>query len=169
MQIMIITGLWLLGTSMGIDVSLSYYYVFFTIGWVVGAIPVSVGGAVVVEGAIVIMFTKFAIILDKDVNVQDLSEVALNVFGNTDPRRDMMFVDGPLDILDHASPHLGLGSKVGVDATRKWRSEGFDRDWPQEIEMTEEIRETVTKRWAEYGLAERLPEPLHAGFSRGTF
>ena len=79
------------------------------------------------------MFTKFAIILDKDVNVHDLSEVALNVFGNTDPKRDMMFVEGPLDILDHASPLMGYGSKVGIDATRKWQSEGFQREWPTQL------------------------------------
>jgi 4-hydroxy-3-polyprenylbenzoate decarboxylase len=100
-----------------------------------------------------LMFTKFAIIVDKDVNVQDLSQVALHVFGNTDPRRDMMFVDGPLDILDHASPILGYGSKVGIDATRKWRAEGFTREWPQDIVMSDEIKNKVDQRWAEYGLA----------------
>ncbi|PWU01319.1 MAG: menaquinone biosynthesis decarboxylase [Candidatus Melainabacteria bacterium] len=97
------------------------------------------------------MFSKFIIILDKDVNVHDLSEVALNVFGNTDPRRDMMFVDGPLDILDHACPILGYGSKVGIDATRKWHSEGFNRDWPQPIVMSKPIQDLVSERWAEYG------------------
>ena len=98
-----------------------------------------------------LMFTKFAIVLDKDVNIQDLSEVALNVFGNTDPRRDMMFVDGPLDILDHACPILGYGSKVGIDATRKWKSEGFDRPWPEPIVMSKDIRDQVDARWAEFG------------------
>jgi 4-hydroxy-3-polyprenylbenzoate decarboxylase len=97
------------------------------------------------------MFSKFVIILDKDVNVHDLSEVALNVFGNTDPRRDMMFVDGPLDILDHACPILGYGSKVGIDATRKWHSEGFNRDWPQPIVMSKPVQDLVSERWAEYG------------------
>ncbi len=103
-----------------------------------------------------LMFTKFAIILDKDVDVQNLSEVALNVFGNTDPRRDMMFVDGPLDILDHACPIISYGSKVGIDATRKWASEGFDRTWPSPIVMTKEIDDLVQSRWAEYGF-ERMP------------
>jgi len=100
-----------------------------------------------------LMFTKFAIILDKDINVHDLSEVALNVFGNTDPRRDMMFVDGPLDILDHASPLMGYGSKVGIDATRKWQSEGFQREWPTPIVMSSEIKNLVDSRWASYGLS----------------
>lgn len=98
-----------------------------------------------------LMFTKFAIIVDKDVDVQNLSEVALHVFGNTDPKRDMMFVEGPLDILDHASPLMGFGSKVGIDATRKWRAEGFDRDWPKPIEMSADISALVSARWAEYG------------------
>lgn len=99
------------------------------------------------------MFTKFVIIVDKDVNVQDLSEVALHVFGNTDPRRDMMFVDGPLDILDHSCPLLGFGSKVGIDATRKWRSEGFERDWPRPIEMSADVKDLVSARWSEYGFS----------------
>ena len=100
-----------------------------------------------------LMFTKFAIILDKDINVHDLSEVALNVFGNTDPKRDMMFVDGPLDILDHASPLMGFGSKVGIDATRKWKSEGFEREWPTPIVMSREVKEIVDSRWASYGIS----------------
>jgi 4-hydroxy-3-polyprenylbenzoate decarboxylase len=103
-----------------------------------------------------LMFSKFVIIVDQDVNVHNLSEVALNLFGNTDPRRDMMFVDGPLDILDHACPILGYGSKVGIDATRKWRSEGFARDWPEPIVMSEPIQQLVSKRWAEYGFASGL-------------
>jgi 4-hydroxy-3-polyprenylbenzoate decarboxylase len=102
------------------------------------------------------MFTKFAIIVDKDVNVQDLSEVALHVFGNTDPRRDMMFVDGPLDILDHACPILGYGSKVGIDATRKWRAEGFTREWPTPIVMSEDVKAVVDARWEEYGLSPKV-------------
>lgn len=99
------------------------------------------------------MFTKFAIIVDKDINVHDLSEVALHVFGNTDPKRDMMFVDGPVDILDHASPLMGYGSKVGIDATRKWKSEGFEREWPTPIIMSEPVKTQVTSRWAEYGFS----------------
>jgi 4-hydroxy-3-polyprenylbenzoate decarboxylase len=98
-----------------------------------------------------LMFTKFVIVVDKDVNVHDLSEVALNVFGNTDPRRDMMFVDGPLDILDHAAPIMGYGSKVGIDATRKWAQEGFTREWPAPIVMSEDVQKLVSERWSEYG------------------
>lgn len=99
------------------------------------------------------MFTKYVIIVDKHVNVQDVSEVALHVFGNVDPRRDMMFSDGPLDILDHSAPMFGYGSKLGIDATRKWKSEGHPREWPREIIMNDEMKEQVSRRWAEYGFS----------------
>ncbi len=98
------------------------------------------------------MFTKFCIIVDKHVNVHDMSEVALHVFGNVDPRRDTMMVDGPLDILDHSSASFGYGSKIGIDATRKWKSEGYPREWPEEIIMSEDVKERVSRRWSEYGL-----------------
>jgi 4-hydroxy-3-polyprenylbenzoate decarboxylase len=100
-----------------------------------------------------LMFTKFCIVVDKDVDVQNLSEVALHVFGNTDPRRDSMIVDGPLDILDHSCPILGYGSKMGIDATRKWKSEGFERPWPKPIVMTKNIQEIVDRKWNAYGFA----------------
>lgn len=115
-----------------------------------------------------LMFTKFCIIVDKDVDVHNLSEVALNVFGNSDPRRDMMFVDGPLDILDHACPILGFGSKVGIDATRKWHSEGFTRDWPEPLVMSDEIKELVTGRWSEYGLPAILTSPQQRSIARAV-
>ncbi len=108
-----------------------------------------------------LMFTKFAIVVDKEVDVQNLSEVALNVFGNTDPKRDMMFVEGPLDILDHACPILGYGSKVGIDATRKWEAEGFHRPWPEPIVMSKDIKSMVESKWSKYGFAAgRLQEAL---------
>lgn len=97
------------------------------------------------------MFTKYVIIVDKHVNVHDPSEVALHVFGNVDPKRDFMFSEGPLDILDHATSMFGFGSKVGIDATRKWKAEGYTREWPEEIVMSREISDQVTRRWAEYG------------------
>lgn len=107
-----------------------------------------------------LMFTKFAIIVDKEVDAQNLSEVALNVFGNTDPRRDMMFADGPLDILDHASPILGYGSKVGIDATKKWEAEGFTRVWPEPIVMSDDIKSVVESKWKKYGFKKEPVETL---------
>lgn len=97
------------------------------------------------------MFTKYVIVVDKHVNVHDMSEVALHVFGNVDPKRDFMFSEGPLDILDHSSSMFGFGSKVGIDATRKWKAEGYTREWPEEIIMSKAVQDKVTQRWAEYG------------------
>jgi 4-hydroxy-3-polyprenylbenzoate decarboxylase len=71
---------------------------------------------------------------------------------NWDPRRDTVVVDGPVDILDHASPYYGTGSKMGIDATRKIEGEGVVREWPDETVMSDEITRLVDQRWAEYGL-----------------
>jgi len=97
------------------------------------------------------MFSKIIVVVDKDVNVQNVEEVLFIVGSNVDPRRDITFVDGPVDILDHSAPLVGAGSKMGIDATKKWREEGFQRDWPEEMKMPEEIVELVDKRWKEYG------------------
>lgn len=98
------------------------------------------------------MYTKFIIVVDHDVNVHDLSEVAWKVFNHVDPERDIHIVKGPIEVLDHASPLPRFGSKAGIDATRKWASEGFTREWPEEIKMSPEIVDLVTRRWKEYGL-----------------
>ncbi len=95
------------------------------------------------------MFSKYVIIVDKHVDVQNQSQVAWHVFNNTDPRRDTMFADGPMDILDHATPLWAFGSKMGIDATKKWKEEGFTRDWPDEIEMDANTRHQVDSRWNE--------------------
>ena len=60
LQIMVITGFWFLGKNLGITASLKYYYVFFTLTWVLGALPVSIGGAVVVEGTLAYLFIHYA-------------------------------------------------------------------------------------------------------------
>ncbi len=96
------------------------------------------------------MFSKYVIVVDKEVDVQDLSQVAWHVFNDTDPKRDMMFSEGPLDILDHATPRWAYGSKVGIDATRKWAEEGFERQWPEEINMDAPTKTLVDEKWQEY-------------------
>lgn len=96
------------------------------------------------------MFSKYVIIVDAHVDVQNLSQVAFHVFNNTDPKRDTMFAEGPMDILDHATPMWAYGSKMGIDATKKWPTEGFTRDWPDEIEMDSDTKAKVSERWAEY-------------------
>ncbi|MDN5364414.1 MAG: 4-hydroxy-3-polyprenylbenzoate decarboxylase [Eubacteriales bacterium] len=98
------------------------------------------------------MFTKMIIVVDHTVNVHNLSEVMWKVFNNIDARRDIMFVEGPVDALDHASPYPHWGTKIGIDATKKWPSEGHPREWPDDVEMTPEIKALVDRKWHEYGL-----------------
>jgi 4-hydroxy-3-polyprenylbenzoate decarboxylase len=98
------------------------------------------------------MFTKFVVVVDEHVDVHDPSEVTWRVFNNVDPRRDCVVVEGPLDVLDHASPTLRYGGKMGIDATRTWPEEGQPREWPAEIAMDPEVVARVSERWAEFGL-----------------
>jgi 4-hydroxy-3-polyprenylbenzoate decarboxylase len=97
-------------------------------------------------------FTKAIVIVDKRVDVQNLSEVVWRMGNNVDPKRDTVIVEGPLDVLEHASNIPAYGGKIGIDATKKWSSEGFTRNWPDEIVMSEAIKRLVTERWREYGL-----------------
>lgn len=99
------------------------------------------------------MFTKYIIVVDSDVDVQNMAEVRWHVLGNTDPRRDTVIVDGPLDILDHASNCCGYGSKMGIDATRKLKEEGYNRSWPEIARPTKETLELIDRKWSEYGFA----------------
>jgi len=105
-------------------------------------------------GAGQMSFTKFIIVVDEDVNVHDEQDVLFHVGANVDPRRDTVIVDGPLDILDHAAPFEGAGSKIGIDATRKVPGEGVIRRWPEELRMSEPILDQLRRRWREYGLPE---------------
>ena len=90
-----------------------------------------------------LMFTKFVIIVDSDVDVHDISAVSWKIFNNTDPSRDCVITKGPLDVLDHSCDLSGYGGKMGIDATKKWDSEGFTREWPEEILMSEDIKKKV--------------------------
>ncbi len=93
------------------------------------------------------MFTKCIIVVDEDVNVQDLGEVTLKVLNHIDPERDIQFTLGPVDSLDHSSRLPNYGSKMGIDATRKWPSEGFNRPWPDEILMDARTKTLVDSKW----------------------
>ncbi|MDA1348608.1 MAG: menaquinone biosynthesis decarboxylase [Chloroflexi bacterium] len=95
---------------------------------------------------------KTIIVVDHFVDVQDLSEVAWRVTNNIDPARGVVFADGPIDDLDHASPTPRYGSKMGIDATAKGPADGREREWPPDIEMTKEIKLLVDGKWAEYGI-----------------
>jgi 4-hydroxy-3-polyprenylbenzoate decarboxylase len=93
------------------------------------------------------MFTKCIIVVDEDVDVQNLPEVTLKVLNHIDPERDIQFTLGPIDSLDHASRLPNYGSKMGIDATRKWATEGFTRPWPDEILMDAKTKALVDSKW----------------------
>ena len=93
------------------------------------------------------MFTKIIIVFDKEVDVQNISEALWRLGNNIDPKRDIIFSEGPVDALDHAAPQPLFGSKMGIDATRKWKEEGFKRQWPDVVEMDKEIKEKIDNLW----------------------
>ena len=98
------------------------------------------------------MFTKCIVVVDEDCDVQDVGEVTLRVTNNIDPERDIQFTMGPIDSLDHASRLPNYGSKMGIDATRKWKAEGFDRPWPAMLEMDKTTKAKVDSIWAKLGI-----------------
>jgi len=89
------------------------------------------------------MFTKYIVVVDHDVNVHDTREVLFRLCANTDPQRDSIFTRGPSDVLDHATSEIGIGSKLGIDATSKLPGEGFKRTWPPLIRMDPEIKTRI--------------------------
>jgi 4-hydroxy-3-polyprenylbenzoate decarboxylase len=98
------------------------------------------------------MFTKCIVVVDEDVDVQNYSEVAWKVLNNIDPQRDIEFAMGPIDSLDHSSRMANWGSKMGIDATRKWPEEGFTRRWPDVITMSADVKKRVDELWKKAGL-----------------
>ena len=89
------------------------------------------------------MFTKYIVVVDADVNVHNTSEVLFHLTANTDPQRDSIFTKGPSDVLDHATSEIASGSKLGIDATKKIPGEGFKRAWPPLIKMDEAVKEKI--------------------------
>lgn len=98
------------------------------------------------------MFSKVIVVVDEDVDVQNVAETAWKALNNIDPQRDIEFSMGPIDSLDHASRLLNYGSKMGIDATVKWQSEGFTRRWPAVIEMSSDVKQRVDDLWKRAGL-----------------
>lgn len=98
------------------------------------------------------MLAKCIIVYDEDVDVQDVSQAMFHAMNNVDWARDIIVQEGPVDALDHASYRFALGGKIGIDATRKWASEGYTREWPEMVAMAAPIKTLVSERWAEYGL-----------------
>jgi 4-hydroxy-3-polyprenylbenzoate decarboxylase len=89
------------------------------------------------------MFTKYIVVVDDDVDVHNTSEVLFRLCATTDPQRDSIFTRGPADVLDHATTELAVGTKLGIDATRKLPGEGFKREWPPLIKMDEAIKRKI--------------------------
>jgi 4-hydroxy-3-polyprenylbenzoate decarboxylase len=98
------------------------------------------------------MFTKVLVVVDNDVDVQNYREMVWKALCAIDPERDVQMVLGPVDTLDHAARMQDFGSHMGIDATRKWTSEGFQRPWPDEIKMDAETKARVDALWGSLGL-----------------
>ncbi len=89
------------------------------------------------------MFTKYIVVVDDDVDVHNTSEVLFRLCANTDPQRDSIFTRGPADVLDHATTEMAAGSKLGIDATKKLPGEGHKRGWPPLIKMDAAVRKKM--------------------------
>jgi len=103
-------------------------------------------------GAGQMMFSKIICVVDEDVDVQNVGEVAWRLLANLDPKRDVSFVEGPIDQLDHGANQTLWGGKMCIDGTRKWREEGYAREWPQPCRMAPDVSARVDAVWAELGL-----------------
>ena len=116
-----------------------------------------------VWGTGLMSLTKYVIIVDEWVDVHDYGQVAWQVGANTDPARDVEHAMGPLDQLDHAPTRPLFGGKLGIDATRKWESEGYLRGWPEVNRMSDDVRARVDERWESLGIAlpgrDQAPRP----------
>lgn len=106
-------------------------------------------------GAGLMSLAKLIVVLDKEVNVRNPDEAWWVALNHIDPERDVRFSKGPVDVLDHASQHFSFGTKMGIDATRKWKDEGFTREWPTVITMDAATRARVDELWPRLGI--RLP------------
>lgn len=106
-----------------------------------------------------LMFSKVIIVVDDDVDVHNIHEVIWRVTNNIDPMRDVQIVKGPVDSLNHAAPQVGFGSKMGIDATRKWPSEGHTREWPEVVKMDAGTAAKIDQIWGQLGLGDLIPSP----------
>ncbi len=98
------------------------------------------------------MLNKVLVVVDKDTNVHDYGQVLWRVGNCMDAKRDVVITEGPLDVLVHTSPMWGFGGKMGIDATKKWKEEGFTREWPDELSMNPEVEAKVKPILKKYGL-----------------
>ena len=103
-------------------------------------------------GTGLLSLTKAVVVVDDWVDVHDYGQVMWQLGANVDPARDVLLSSGPLDQLDHAPTRIAYGGKIGFDATAKGSSEGYDRIWPQVARMSDDVRDRVDERWAQYGI-----------------
>lgn len=99
------------------------------------------------------MFSKMIFVFDREVDVQNVSEALWYLANQVAPMRDIIFTHGPMDELDHSAEEHLYGSKMGVDCTRKWPEEGFKRHWPEEVKMTDEVKQKIDRIWHKLGIA----------------
>jgi 4-hydroxy-3-polyprenylbenzoate decarboxylase len=107
-------------------------------------------------------FSKVICVVDEDVDVQDIGQVAWRLLANLDPKRDMAFVDGPIDQLDHGANQSLWGSKISIDGTRKWPEEGYARKWPEPCRVSADVRDRVDAMWHELGIDVPAAHRQHA-------
>ncbi len=119
------------------------------------------------------MFSKVIVVFDDDVDVQNPAEVIWRALANLDPKRDLSFVEGPIDQLDHGANQALYGGKVCIDATRKWPEEGYKRDWPEVCRFPADVSTRADALLAELGIGttEKRPDswqpPEDASASNG--
>ncbi|HME88001.1 MAG TPA: menaquinone biosynthesis decarboxylase [Chthoniobacterales bacterium] len=89
------------------------------------------------------MFSKYIVVVDEDCDVHNTSEVLFRLCANTDPARDTTVIKNPSDSLDHAPSEQNIGSHMGFDATRKLPGENYQRQWPELLKMTDEVKALV--------------------------
>jgi len=103
-------------------------------------------------GAGQMMFSKVIVVFDDDVDVQNVPEVVWRALANLDPKRDLSFVEGPIDQLDHGANQALFGGKVCIDATRKWHEEGYRREWPEICRFSPDVTARADALLAELGI-----------------
>ncbi len=95
---------------------------------------------------------KHIVVFDDWINVHDFGEVLWAWGNNVDPSRDVQILKGPIDVLDHATNEVGFGGKMMVDATTKWKEEGYRREWPEVIRMDEDVKRKIDEIWDKLGI-----------------
>jgi 4-hydroxy-3-polyprenylbenzoate decarboxylase len=113
-------------------------------------------------------FSKVICVVDADVDVQNEAEVAWRLLANLDPKRDVSFVEGPIDQLDHGANQALFGGKMAIDGTRKWPEEGYRREWPEVLEMSRDVRDRVDAMWAELGIDLDAASSARASHANGS-